>query len=181
MVFNRLKGIKTNEKIELFKNRNKKIWHIKKKYDDENEDQFLNDNEDSLGFTISVYQESINKEFDEYLVNFDYFIQVMHDYGFDYEEKMMHNGKEIKGIGSFEDMYVLSMTDNNYDAKENKMSNQEKEISFLNKYFVFKKVRDVDTNILYDYYVNNDSTDGSKIDFNVGKAVKTNQRIILES
>ena len=36
----------------------------------------------SLGYRIDVYQESINKTFPEYLVNFDYLVQVIENYGF---------------------------------------------------------------------------------------------------
>ena len=50
---------------------NTKMWDIKKLYDNE---EFLDD-ESSLGYKIDVYQESINKTFSEYLVNFDYLTQ----------------------------------------------------------------------------------------------------------
>ena len=35
----------------------------------------------SLGYAIGVYQESINKTFKEYLVNFNYFVRMMENYG----------------------------------------------------------------------------------------------------
>ena len=40
------------------------------------------DDELSLGYGINVYQETINKVFREYLVNFEYFKRIMEDYGF---------------------------------------------------------------------------------------------------
>ena len=50
-----------------------KLWHIQKKY----ENTYFNDDETSLGYKITVYQDSINNEIDEYLVNFNYFKQIM--------------------------------------------------------------------------------------------------------
>ena len=40
------------------------------------------DDETSLGYAIDVYQETINKTFREYLVNFEYLTNLMEDYGF---------------------------------------------------------------------------------------------------
>ena len=50
---------------------------ISKKYSS----KFLDD-ESSLGYTIDVYQETINKTFGEFLFNFDYLTQVLETYGF---------------------------------------------------------------------------------------------------
>ena len=55
------------------------MWSITKEYDNTTFDA----NVDSLGYKINVYQESINKSFVEYLVNFDYFKQLMYNYGFE--------------------------------------------------------------------------------------------------
>ena len=38
-------------------------------------EETFDDNITSLGYTIKVFQESINNYVDEYLVNFDYFIR----------------------------------------------------------------------------------------------------------
>ena len=40
------------------------------------------DNIDSLGYGINVFQESINKTFREYLVNYDYLTRLLENYGF---------------------------------------------------------------------------------------------------
>ena len=55
-----------------------KLWSIQKEYDS---DTFEN-NETSVGYAINVYQESINKAFREYLVNFTYLTHLMENYGF---------------------------------------------------------------------------------------------------
>ena len=46
-----------NESVDLYEE-DTKIWHIKKKYQDDSQ-SFLEDNEKSIGYKISVYQESI--------------------------------------------------------------------------------------------------------------------------
>ena len=76
-VFNYLQGLEKGEsKILMLKN--KKIFEIKKQYDTD----FFEDNESSIGYAIDVYQETINKYFREYLVNFKYLTKMMEDYGF---------------------------------------------------------------------------------------------------
>ena len=88
---------------------------------------------------ISVYQESINKEFDEYLVNFKYLTKLMQDYGFTIAENL-----SLPSSGTFESLYENMMKDENklyHIAKQ--MSEEEKEISFLNKYFIFKKTQEI--------------------------------------
>ena len=56
----------------------RKMWELSKDY---SQTEFK-DEESSLGYTISVYQESINKTFPEYLVNFDYLTRLIENYGF---------------------------------------------------------------------------------------------------
>mgnify|MGYP003673144314 CR=1 FL=1 len=161
--------LKTEEKIELWSN-NRKIWQVKKKYEDDQDAFLINDSDENtkLGYTISVYQETINKEFDEYLVNFDYFVKVMNDYGFEIQKDKMN------GLQSFQTLYDEMMTLNESEQTQygmaNKMSPQEKEISFLNNYFIFQKTRD---NIRSLY------TEEVAIDYSVGKPKKLNKSITL--
>ena len=75
-----------------------------------------------------------------------------------------------KGIGSFADLYkileqkVKSKTEKqNYYGTAINMSTEEKKISFLNKYFIFKKVRNVDTNEVYKVFIDiGDNLEGQK-------------------
>jgi mRNA (guanine-N7-)-methyltransferase len=126
-----------------------KIFEITKQY----EESGFPENELSLGYPIDIYQESINKTFREYLVNMDYFVRLMDDYGFVPVPKT----EAIKmglpnGIGSFETMFIDMENEINrygnvadeYGTARN-MSEDEKFISFLNIFFVFRKVRVVDT------------------------------------
>ena len=55
-----------------------KMFEIIKRF---TESDFPSD-ENGLGYAIDVYQDTINQYFREYLVNFNYFAQVMEDYGF---------------------------------------------------------------------------------------------------
>lgn len=92
---------------------NKTIWQINKKY-----------NSDTLDFhygeTIEVYIESINQFIDEYLVNFDIL-----------EEKLKKFNIEI--IGKYTNFKTYHDKYNIY------LSDIEKELSFLNVSFVFRK------------------------------------------
>lgn len=179
-VYEELEKINQGEKMEKFKG-NKKIWHVVKGYSDA-ENEFLNNDEKCLGYTISVFQESINKEFDEYLVNFNYFIKMMEQYGFVVEENQKIKGVEIPSIGSFNELYDIMIKEKNtknYGEASN-MSDEEKFVSYLNNYFIFKKQYSVNTDTLYNYYVNNGNDDGMKTNFEISKAKITTMNIVLE-
>jgi hypothetical protein len=148
LVFNELKKTKTNESIKIIENE-KKVWEITKGYGGE----VFEDNSSSIGYKIDVYQESINQVISEYLVNFDYLNRVMSAYGFE-----IINHEEAKemglpdGSGTFNELF-LNMLDeiakNKFKAKDYDkspyMSEMEKKISFLNRYFIYKKIRTVNT------------------------------------
>lgn len=145
-IFNMLKGKKNGDEVELHHaNTSNKIWGVKKLYD---EDTF-EDDRTSVGYTISVYQETINKAFEEYLVNFDYLIRVMENYGFQVLTDV--DAKRIglpSGCGLFEDLFKqmtsskLGRGSTEFGTAANMTAN-EKEISFKNRYFVFKKISNV--------------------------------------
>ena len=90
-------------------------------------------------YLISVYQESINQEIDEYLVNFDYFVNVMEEYGFKQDDGFKIKNSSFNSVDNFETIYDLytSKDFNNYNKKKSEMSDEEKQISFLNKYFIY--------------------------------------------
>ena len=133
----------------------KKIWDLKKVYDS---DEF-NDDLSCLGYGIDVYQESINKTFREYLVNFDYLTQLLDNYGF--ELMTTTEAKEMKlpnATGMFEELY-RTMKDEIKRETSSRRKNKtqlivgsaldmtdslgQQQISFLNRYFVYKKIRNV--------------------------------------
>jgi len=147
LIFDALRDKEEGESISINKNK-QKMWEIQKLYA---RDEFESD-ETSIGYPINVYQESINKKFREYLVNQYYLIRMMENYGF-----VLISNDEAKtiglpsGTGLFSDLYNFMDT----EIKKRKlkkadigtaleMSDEEKQISFYNRYFVFKKARNVD-------------------------------------
>jgi len=145
-VFQLLKQKNQGESIVIMK-KETKIFEITKQY---NETGFPED-ELSLGYAIDVYQESINKTFREYLVNFDFMIRIMENYGFVLIQKEEAEKMSLpNGSGLFGELF--SMMENEIKRFPNLkadygdsmyMSSEERTISFLNRYFVFQKLRDV--------------------------------------
>ena len=123
-----------------------RIFQITKMYDYTG----FPDDELSLGYSISVYQESIGQHIVEYLVNFDFFVRVMENYGFVLmnREEATQFGFPGGGTGMFEGLYYDMMgsitreSTNRYGSAP-EMTEDEKFISFLNRYFIFRKVRNV--------------------------------------
>ena len=118
------------------------IFDIQKKY---NQTGFPDD-ETGVGYPIGVYQESINKYATEYLVNFNYLVRLMGDYGF--ELIGLDEAKRMgfpAGSGLFEDLFFQMKRERNLNmyGEASKMTREEKEISFLNRYFIFKKIHNV--------------------------------------
>ena len=145
-VFNMLEDKKQNESVIIMEGK-KKMWEVKKIYDSSS---FEND-ETSLGYAIDVYQESINKTFREYLVNYTYLERLLENFGFKRLSKDELNVLKFpNSFGSFEDLFYQMEQDleqnfiNRADyGKAFNMTANEKTISFLNNYFIFKKVHDV--------------------------------------
>lgn len=146
-VFQHLEEKKIGESIHIIKDQ-VKMWEIKKEYSAK---KFEN-NSNSVGFKINVYQESINKMFPEYLVNYQYLTELMENFGFVLPSR--EEAQELglpNAMGNFNEMFDLMeelvrdrRLKKNDVGKALLMSPNEKKISFLNKYFIFKKVRDVD-------------------------------------
>ena len=118
------------------------LVEITKKYD---RGEFTPD-ASSIGYAIEVFEESINKRFIEYLVNFKYLTRVIENYGFVQLTRDECNTLGFpESIGSFKQLFVqMNQVKQDFGGAKN-MSEQEKQLSFLNNYFIFKKVRDVDT------------------------------------
>ena len=98
------------------------MWDIKKLYTS-NE---FNDDETSLGYKIDVYQESINKTFSEYLVNFDFLAQSLETYGF--VPAPVNEVKQMgftKSVGSFRDLSI-NMQEEIERKQINKTTNNDK-------------------------------------------------------
>jgi len=151
-IFKMLSKKKENESATFIindRNGNRvKICEIIKRYNDTG---FPND-DTSLGYRIDVYQESINQFVSEFLVNFDFFIEMMENYGF---KLITRDEAKQMGLpsptGLFSELFDLMKSDIRrnpaieMDYKEAPfMSQSERSVSFLNRYFVFRKVISVD-------------------------------------
>jgi hypothetical protein len=131
------------ESVEIYKD-DKKVWSVTKDYDGVS----FADDDSSLGYQISVYQDSINQTLPEYLVNFDFLVLTMEKYGFALVTR--DEAKTLglpEGSGMFIELYNMMMDNIRRNPKSEKdygyapdMTKYEKDISFLNRYCVFKKV-----------------------------------------
>jgi hypothetical protein len=125
----------------------KKIYEIIKQYDQTG----FPDDETSLGYAIDVYQESINKVFREYLVNYDYLVRIFENYGFVPISEADARSMQLPGAtGLFETLFSSMENEvkrnplrNSDYGMASQMSEEEKRISYMNRYFVFKKIRNV--------------------------------------
>ena len=146
-IFNMLNSTEIDKSISIFKN-DKKIWKLTKKYDATD----FNDDESSLGYAIDIYQETINKTFREYLVNFKYLTRIMENNGFVLLNETEYKQLNLPGsMGNFEQLYNFMNTEilsNKFLSKKlgtaTELSDEEKQISFLNNYFIFKKIRNIE-------------------------------------
>jgi hypothetical protein len=145
-IFKLLKKKGPGENVQIIDD-GKKIWEIVKGYNSET----FEDDSSCIGYRIDVYQESINQLLPEFLINFDYLNRIMELYGFklvDRDEAQNLGLPEASGL--FSELFMTMIEEikrNKY--KENdlgnatKMTEFEKKISFLNRYFVYKKIRHV--------------------------------------
>ena len=150
VLWNELNDLNIYDSI-VGKNEDKDIlWKITKKY--KSDIDTLPNNEHSLNYPIHVYVSSIKKGHDEYLVNFDYIKMEFLKYNIKLlqpsEEKQLDN---LDINGKFEDIY-------NNIYKNKNLSESDKKFSFLNRYFIFKKHKDIDDSIImekiYDEIIN---------------------------
>jgi hypothetical protein len=125
-----------------------KIWEVTKEYSQTTYDPDIS----CVGYAIDVYQDSINKTIKEYLVNFTYFTELMKSYGFE----LLKRDEAVKlGIpnssGLFSELFTFMESEIQQDPKQKSrygsaplMTPKEKQISFYNRYFIFKKISSVD-------------------------------------
>ena len=147
-VFNLLRKKNMGDSIQIVE-KGKKVWEIIKGYSSTSFD----DNSSCIGYRIDVYQDSINQLISEYLVNFDYLDRVFDSYGFKLIDREEAQEKGLpEGSGLFSELYMNMLEEvkrNKNKAKDYgealNMTEYEKKISFLNRYFVYKKIRNVNT------------------------------------
>jgi hypothetical protein len=150
-IFKLLKDKEINESVSIFDNENK-LLEITKRY---NEIEFPDDSS-SLGYKIDVFQESINKTFAEYLVNFKYLTRMLENYGFVPLSKDDADRIHMPAsTGLFSELFNKMKDEIKRNPKNAglykdaiNMTAGERKISFLNRYFIYKKVRNVDADKL---------------------------------
>lgn len=163
-VFNLLNKKEKGESINLYKNGDK-IWEVTKQY------SYLEfeDNESSIGYAIDVYQETINKVFREYLVNYKFLKRILENYGF---VELTKDELQELGLKSSSAMFSELFSSMKIEIATNKskqygnaefMSDEEKTVSFLNRYFIFKKKRNVDPDKIKDQYTDPLTEDEKKM------------------
>ena len=143
MVFDKLKDKPFNGYIEGIQN-GSAIWRIKKKY----KNTELKNDRSSIGLTIDVLIYSIGQIIEEYLVNFDVLCEKLEKLNIipldEDDLKKINWLPGGKSVGSFQTIYD-NMATIPADSPMKKMikninlTTQEKELSFLFKYFLFKK------------------------------------------
>ena len=125
-----------------------RICEIVKKYSDTG----FPDDDTSLGYAVNVYQESIGQFATEYLVNFAFFVEMMDNYGFKLVSKDEATQMGLpNSTGLFSELFetmkgeIRRKPEAEHDYKDAPfMTAAEKSVSFLNRYFVFRKVMSVD-------------------------------------
>uniref|UniRef100_A0A6C0CRL6 mRNA (guanine-N(7))-methyltransferase n=1 Tax=viral metagenome TaxID=1070528 RepID=A0A6C0CRL6_9ZZZZ len=180
-VFSMLKAQSQNESKQIMQDE-KKIWEVTKRYD---RSEFKPD-ASSLGYSIDVYQESINKTFREYLVNFEYLDRLMENYGF--TQITRDEAKDLglpAGRGSFRELYgnMKEEIKRNRRAKNEygtavDMTIGEETISFLNNYFVYKKTHDVDAKQIANKLMGNTQIEQEIVADETAEAVEALQEIV---
>ena len=141
-VFRLLSSKKEGESVSMYDG-DVKIWEITKRYD---RDAFEPD-QSSVGLAVDVYQQSINKAAREYLVNFGYLNRLMDNCGF--TPLTPEEAKEAglpSSAGSFEQMFGALRSEVARNPRVSRrvgqamdMSQDEKRISFMNRFFVYKR------------------------------------------
>ena len=149
-LFKKLRGKMEGDTWTIFSEGNgggvigERMFQLTKRYSESD----FPENEMGLGYGVDVYQESINKTFREYLVHPEFLRKVMFDYGFSIlrREEAQSIGFS-NGSGLFSDLYT-GLKDEVYQRKQkmgseygtaSNMSEEEKAISFLNRYYIFRK------------------------------------------
>jgi mRNA (guanine-N7-)-methyltransferase len=138
-VFKMLKPYKKGEGLVLA-HKETVYFKLIKKYDA----QTWKGDEDSLGHAIDVFQESIGQNIEEYLVHFPFLRSTLGMCGFE----LVNSVQGMAGTGLFSQLYGEFVTENNRATVAREMTTGEKTISFLNRYFIFKKTNVIDTALL---------------------------------
>ena len=130
-VFRMLKGVETgHSKVGM--DGTTEVWSIRKEY---SVDEFVAD-DTSIGIPIDVKFVTIGEEYREYLVNFEYLVKRLKEIGLELcNEKELAALKLRHSTNMFRETYAMAER----NKRIYKMTDAEKEFSFLNRWFVFKR------------------------------------------
>jgi hypothetical protein len=144
-IFRLLKDKKEDEAVSFITDNVKrsKICEITKRFSETG----FPDDELSVGYAIDVFQETINKTFREFLVNFKFFQRILENYGFTLLTTEEARQLEFpNATGLFGELYNSMETEIKRDRRKKanykdalSMSDGEKSLSFMNRYFIFRK------------------------------------------
>ena len=144
---------KTKEDSHIIKKDGEIMWEAQKIYDT----KIFEAQETSLGLAVGIFQESIGKMVEEYLVHFDYLCKLLENYGFQLASSEDVSRWELPNhSGSFGDLFnQMDQQIENGMLKPNKvktapqMTEEEKELSFMTRYFIFEKKLAVNAKEVY--------------------------------
>lgn len=148
LIFNLLKGKKPGESHTLQEDGHK-LWSVTRQYD-ESHVAFKND-DSCVGMAIDVFQDTIGQTMREYLVNFDYLRDIMELFGF---TPLQQDDLEQMSLpysdANFELLFEKMINETRLNPKlrpnygnAHNMTENERLISFSNRYFVFKKTKSI--------------------------------------
>jgi hypothetical protein len=182
-VFNLLRKKQQGDSIQIIE-KGKKVWEIVKGYNSTK----IEDNSSCIGYRIDVYQDSINQLITEFLVNFDYLDYVLDNYGF----KLIDREEAISlglpdGSGLFGELFMNMLEEVKKNKNKSKdygqainMSEYEKKISFLNRYFVYKKIRNVNTEKVHMEFSDYNFSEMNQNNEQTNNAVSVSKNIEIE-
>jgi len=153
-IMHELRQYRYDEGKSVFHNQNL-ICKITKRYETEDFEK----DETCLGKEILVYQDSINQSLPEYLVNFKYLSDMLEMYGFEsvrQSECRQLNLPRSESNGMFSTLYDAMMRNSRSEVEcvgAINMTDAERFVSFLNMYFVFKKVRNVNAEAVSNSFI----------------------------
>lgn len=134
-----LNSVNEDDSIIGTKN-NKLIWKITKKYSTNT----FEPNDTCLNKEIYVLMSSINKEISEYLVNFDYLKEKLAEKNINLLSNTQTNDQlGMNATDTFDKIYEnldKLKIDRNVKRSLRPLSDDEKKISFLSRYFIFQKM-----------------------------------------
>ena len=165
-VFNMLLSKSRDESIVLQEGTTK-MWEVVKRYDHSE----FPASEESVGYAVDIFMESIGKMFREYLVHFEYLDRLMHNFGFTLLSTKQANDVGLpNGIGTFHELYSLMVSDTERTPNIRPdyglaytMTEHEKTVSFLNNYFIYVKTHAVDAKAVAEDMIRNSSIQTSAL------------------